>query len=63
MNCFLCVRCGIILRKYSDKPSFCPKCGGVSIEDIGEEGSFDYKEIKKEFRFPYRPDKYYDNPA
>ena len=58
---FLCVRCGTILLGYSSNPDFCPRCGGVQIEDIGKEGEYTPKEVRKEFGAPFRADLFYRN--
>ncbi len=59
---FLCVRCGTILLDYSSNPGFCPRCGGVQIEDIGKEGEYTPKEVRKEFGAPFRADLFLKNP-
>jgi hypothetical protein len=43
-------------------PAFCPRCGGVQIEDIGEKGDYTPKEVRKEFSAPFRQDLFYRNP-
>lgn len=62
-NHYLCTRCGVILVKYPTKPDFCPKCGGVNIEDIGEEGTYNFKQLRKDFKIPFRPDHFFENPG
>jgi len=61
---FLCLRCGSILLGYPPKPppAFCPRCGGVTIENIGEEGEYTPKEVRKEFSAPFRADLYFRKP-
>ena len=53
---YLCSRCGIIMTDLDALPAFCPKCGGVQVVDIGPEGEYNLKAVKKEHKAPFRPD-------
>ncbi len=61
---FICVRCGTILIGYPSKPlpSFCPRCGGVDIHNIGKEGEYTPKEVRKEYGAPFRADLFFRKP-
>lgn len=54
---YLCSRCGIIFIGYSEgEISFCEKCGGVKIHDIGQDGDYTVKQVRKLYHAPFRPD-------
>ena len=57
---YLCPRCGVILVNYSNQPDFCPKCGGVQIVDIGAEGEYTVKDVRKKYHAPFRRDIFYE---
>lgn len=59
---YFCCRCGIVLTGFSVEPTVCPKCGGVQIENIGQEGEYNLRHVRKEHRAPFHPEKYFKNP-
>ncbi|MCF2138554.1 MAG: hypothetical protein K9W44_00695 [Candidatus Lokiarchaeota archaeon] len=56
---FFCPRCGSILIDFPNKPEICPRCGGVEIIDIGKEGDYQLKHLRKEYHAPFRSDVYF----
>ncbi len=37
----------------------CPRCGGVEIIDVGKEGEYHVKHLRKEYHAPFRSDVFF----
>jgi hypothetical protein len=49
---FLCKNCGIIIIDQGHEPDRCIYCGGSGFYDLGYEGSYNPKTIRKELNVP-----------
>ncbi|MHA1518722.1 MAG: hypothetical protein ACTSVZ_13780 [Promethearchaeota archaeon] len=56
---FFCSRCGSILLDYESPPNICPRCGGVEIFNVGGEGEYKVRDLRREHHAPFRPDIFY----
>ena len=53
---FLCPRCGTIFVGFPSQPGVCNRCGGAELVDIGKEGEYNVRKIRKLHHAPFRPD-------
>ena len=56
---YLCPRCGTILVDFPSKPGVCIRCGGAELIEVGNEGDYNVRKVRKLHHAPFRPDVFY----